>query len=204
VPYDVNSSARKAFEHTTLQNPLRKLDNHDRTTLWAMLRLYAAHGRKKINATDLQDVPKLLLLVSAASKMSKELQLQLFEGPLSQVLQPLTDEFADLPLELARLSSNLRLAIETMGKSGHHHQSMANLPLIQASLFVYLKTGHHSDEHLAELFQAIGGGPMTIDMSGDAIRKKRNYMMLQLPKLYNYALEEARQKCSDQPMRDHH
>ncbi len=78
-----------------------------------------------------------------------------------------------------------------MGKRGHKRQMFAGQFLIEASEFVRLKTGQHYDEHLAELFQAIGTRSINEDLSGDAIRKKREYFDKWYPRLYKSVLKRT-------------
>jgi hypothetical protein len=74
--------------------------------------------------------------------------------------------------------------------------------LITASEVVRLHTGQHYDEHLAELFQAVAMRPVSTDLSGDAIRKKREYLKTHYPELYAKALEDAPKFCMGLALQD--
>jgi hypothetical protein len=67
---------------------------------------------------------------------------------------------------------------------------------VAASEFVRLRTGQYFDEHVAELYQAITASKHSLseDLSGDAIRKKRDYTAKNYPDLYSEALNCARQR----------
>jgi len=65
--------------------------------------------------------------------------------------------------------------------------------LMKASEFVQLRFGQHYDEHLADLFQAVANGPLgKKELSGDLIRKPREYLATRYPGLYALWLGEEK------------
>lgn len=95
-------------------------------------------------------------------------------------------------MRLIWFSKRLGLALDSFGKPGHKREIFAAKVLVEASEFVGLKTGKHYDEHLADLFQWIGKRPLKRDLSGDAIRKKREYLAKCYPNLYRMVLKRMR------------
>lgn len=96
------------------------------------------------------------------------------------------------------LGPRLRFVLDiTAGKPGQNRKMMRNRCLVVAGEFVWLKTGTYNDEHLAYLMQAVSLVPAPeadfsgTDFSGDAIRKKRNYLSSKYPFPYSRALSEA-------------
>jgi hypothetical protein len=143
--------------------------------------------------------------VQNAAKLGARLKSQIFGGTTSsQALVPFAAGFEDLPLRLIVFSKTLGEALNSFRKPGHKDKVLATQGLIQASEFVFLKTGQHSDEHLAELFQAIGKRSAAEDLSGDAIRKKRKYLSERYPILYAQALKSVRRACQSSALATHH
>jgi hypothetical protein len=131
-------------------------------------------------------------LVADAAKLGSKLESEVFHGPNSDVLLPFISSFSDLPGQLAEFSKVVGGMLELFGKRGHHEGNLYGFFLIVASEFVRLKTGQHYDEHLADLYQAVSERSVTEDLSGDAIRKRREYLKKCYPDLYAWMLERAR------------
>ena len=191
----LNVRAAKAFENISPGSPLNELYERDRAYLCALLFLYAwltTELRKGKTADD--TVEKVSKVVADAATYAAKLELELFRGPHSDVLRPFSAEYEDLPMRLNQFSERLGDMLDTFGKRGHKQKSFATQFLVMASEFVRLRTGQYYDEHVAELFQAVTAGrrPLSEDLSGDAIRKKREYSKKHYPELYVHALEQAR------------
>jgi hypothetical protein len=94
--------------------------------------------------------------------------------------------------------------LRAIGKPGHKHKSFPNQLIVAASEFVRCKTGSYNDEHLAELFQPIAND-VSDDLSGDAIRKRRDQMETTYPDLYAAALRlaQATAGASETAPREH-
>jgi len=191
----IGDSAAKAFQEIHPNNPLNKLNDSDRKALWASLMAYAYASRTERGEranTFFEEWESMSKTVADAAKLGARLKSQVFEGTSSEALRPFTAGFEDLPMRLIGFSKTLGEALNSSGKRGHKAKILATQSLIQASEFVRLKTGQHYDEHLAELFQAIGNRSAAEELSGDAIRKKREYLKKHYPALYADAVKWAK------------
>ena len=190
---DLVGPTAQAFRHIAATNPLRKLSGPDQKILYSMLKVYAAvttqNGKRRSKDGLLEKEAKL---VADAAKLGSKLESEVFHGPDSDVLLPYISSFSDLPRQLTEFSKVVGGMLDLFGKRGHKEGNLYGFFLIVASEFVRLKTGQHYDEHLAELYQAISERPLTADLSGDAIRKKREYLKESYPDLYSWMLERAR------------
>jgi len=187
--------AGKAFQEIHPKNPLNKLNDSDRKALWALLMVYGSSStlrRKRGAAND--PVERLSRIMADAAKLGAELKSDVFGGPFSEPLRPFTAGFEDIPLRLVGFSKRLGKVLDLLGKRGHKAKIHTAQSLVQASEFVRLKTGQHYDEHLAELFQAIGKRSAGEDLSGDAIRKKRERLKEHYPVLYADAVKWAKRE----------
>lgn len=196
----VKRAAATAFAATGPKNPLRQLEPRDRELLWALLRVY---GSRENNSAS---VPKNVLEIADATaadarKFAAQLERDLFQSPVRDVLNPFLSGFEGLPNLLRRLSDEVGQLFALVGKPGRKDEVFRNQLLIQASEFVRIKTGKHNDEHLAELFQAIGARDLGDDFSGEAIRKKRAYLKRQYPILYAETVAMGRQLAAHQTLR---
>jgi hypothetical protein len=194
---DLVGPTAQAFRHIAASNPLRKLSEPDRKLLYSMLKVYAAvttqDGKRRSKGGSKDGLlEKEAKLVADAAKLGSKLESEVFHGPNSDVLLPYISSFSDLPGQLAEFSKVVGGMLDLLGKRGRKEGNLDNLFLIVASEFVLLKVGQHYDEHLAELFQAISERPLTADLSGDAIRKRREYLKKCYPDLYSWMLERAR------------
>jgi hypothetical protein len=192
----------KAFGEILPKNPLNQLDDSDRRLLWALLMRYehAATRRGRADAVfdELESATKTL---ADAARVTKRLELGVFQEPLLEHLRPFIVGFEDLPFRvtglskrLAALSKQLKKALNHFGKPGQKRKGFVSGFLIEASEFVRLKTGQHYDEQLAELFQAVAMRPESKDLSGDAIRKRRENLKEHYPVLYANALKRAKRE----------
>ncbi|SPE17647.1 hypothetical protein SBA5_110007 [Candidatus Sulfotelmatomonas gaucii] len=192
----------RAFNGLHTNNPLNQLDDSNCKFLWALLMMYAevTSPRKTRNAVldQLERVSKTVSKVVAdATKVAARLESEIFLGPFVEPLRPFLVGFEDLPMRLVQFSNRLEMVLDSTGKCGHKRQNLAAQFLIQASEFVRLKTGQHNDEHVADLFQQIGKRSVKLDLSGDAIRKKRKYLKDQNPIALASAVRRARRHCQD-------
>ena len=183
----------QAFRDIAAGNPLRKLSEPDQKLLYSMLKVYAAvttqNGKRRSKDGLLEKEAKL---VADAAKLGSKLESEVFQGPNSDVLFPYISSFSDLPRQLTEFSKVVGGMLDLFGKRGHKEGNLYGFFLIVASEFVRLKTGQHYDEHLAELYQAVSERSLTEDLSGDAIRKRREYLKKNYLDLYSWMLERAR------------
>lgn len=164
------------------QNPLRKLDIRDKARLLLVLVVYWTF----------RDDPRLMAaaeraaqLAADARKLAMRIESEARHGALISEFPLLLETCEDLQAKLGRFSRETRLAMELVGKQGHKQKNLASCLLITASEFVRQTTGSYNDEHLAELCQGKFLGPRRRSvMSGDAIRKKRDYLQKEYPELY--------------------
>jgi hypothetical protein len=194
---DLVGPTAQAFRHIAASNPLRKLSEPDRKLLYSMLKVYAAvttqDGKRRSKGGSKDGLlEKEAKLVADAAKLGSKLESEVFHGPNSDVLLPYISSFSDLPGQLTEFSKVVGGMLDLLGKRGHKEGNLDDFFLIVASEFVLLKVGQHYDEHLAEMFQAISERPLTADLSGDAIRKRREYLKKCYPDLYSWMLERAR------------
>ena len=194
---DLVGPTAQAFRHIAASNPLRKLSEPDRKLLYSMLKVYAAvttqDGKRRSKGGSKDGLlEKEAKLVADAAKLGSKLESEVFQGPNSDVLFPYISSFSDLPRQLTEFSKVVGGMLDLFGKRGHKEGNLYGFFLIVASEFVRLKTGQHYDEHLAELYQAVSERSLTEDLSGDAIRKRREYLKKNYPDLYSWMLERAR------------
>jgi hypothetical protein len=141
-------------------------------------------------------------LLEKEAKLGSKLESEVFHGPNSDVLLPYISSFSDLPRQLTEFTKVVGGMLDLFGKRGHKEGNLYGFFLIVASEFVRLKTGQHYDEHLAELYQAVSERSLTEDLSGDAIRKRREYLKKSYPDLYSWMLERARTAGESSAPRD--
>jgi len=194
---DLVGPTAQAFRDVAATNPLRKLSEPDRKLLYSMLKVYAAvttqDGKRRSKGQSKDGLlEKEAKLVADAAKLGSKLESEVFHGPNSDVLLPYISSFSGLPGQLAEFSKVVGGMLDLLGKRGHKEGNLCDFFLIVASGFVLLKVGQHYDEHLAELYQAVSERPLTADLSGDAIRKRREYLKKCYPDLYSWMLERAR------------
>ena len=191
--FDLVVPTAQAFRNIAADNPLKKLSEADRKLLYSMLKVYAAVTTPtRKGRSDEDPLESVAKLVNAAAKLGAKLESDVFHGPISDVLCPYIFGFSDLPGQLAEFSKVVGGMLDLLGKRGHKEGNLCDFFLIVASGFVLLKVGQHYDEHLAELYQAVSERPLTADLSGDAIRKRREYLKKCYPDLYSWMLERAR------------
>lgn len=200
---DLDSLATRAFGHLAADSPLKKISEPDRKLLYSMLKVYAAVTTQDVKRRSKDGLlEKEAKLVADAAKLGSKLESEVFHGPNSDVLLPYISSFSSLPEQLAEFSKVVGGMLDLLGKRGHKEGNLYNFFLIVASEFVLLKVGQHYDEHLAELYQAISERPLTADLSGDAIRKRREYFKKCYPDLYSWMLERARRAGESSATRD--
>ena len=192
---DYEKVVKESFENVGPRNPLKKLGDSDKRFLVALLDVYRS-------APDLDlaflHYEKAASIASEAEALGRSIRSVVFEGDLAQVLEPFVGSFQDLPARLDSFSLRLRTLVDnTVGKRGHKGKVQKNTFLIMASEFVRLKTGNHSDEHLAELLQTVDPRidlNQHEDISGDSIRKKREYLKKVYPLIYANCVNTVRSR----------
>ena len=204
---DLVGPTAQAFRHIAANNPLWKLNEPDRKLLYSWLKVYAAattpDGKRRSKGRSKDGLlEREAKLVADAAKLGLKLESEVFHGPNSDVLLPYISSFSDLPGQLAEFSKVVGGMLDLFGKRGHKEGNLYDFFLIVASELVLLKVGQHYDEHLAELYQAISERPLTADLSGDAIRKRREYLKKFYPDLCSLMLEQARKTCESTVPRD--
>jgi hypothetical protein len=200
---DLVGPTAQAFQNIAADNPLCRLSEPDRKLLYSMLKVYAAvttkDGKRRSKDGLLEKEAKL---VADAAKLGSKLESEVFHGPNSDVLLPYISSFSYLPERITEFSKVVGGILDLFGKRGHKEGNLNGFFLIVASEFVRLKTSQHYDEHLAELYQAISERSLTVDLSGDAIRKRREYLRKCYPDLYSWMLERARTASESSAARD--
>jgi hypothetical protein len=171
--------------------------------LFVMLKAYAVETEDiRRHRADDDYLEKAAKVMAEAAKLAAKLEAEVFEGPASDFLGLISTRYRDIPKRLADFSMLGKFLLDGFGKRGHKAKTLANHSLVMASEFVRLRTGQHFDEHLAELFQAIAERPGPADFSGDAIRKKREFLRKHYPRIYEAALNSIRDACDSWTTRD--
>jgi hypothetical protein len=185
---------REPFNDLSQKNPLRKLRESDRILLVSLLGVYL-HTPKSDQVTDfLEDVGDI---AATAAALGKRLESKVFGGTLAQSFTPFLQNFSFLPSALAVFSGQLGGLVENVfGKPGQKAKMMKNQFLIMASELVRQKTGKHHDEHLAELLQSVANSNVDEDISGDAIRKKREHLKRVYPLIYQNEIRRVKRLLS--------
>jgi oligoendopeptidase F len=192
----VGARVRRAFTGIGPQNPLAKLNNRDRESLWALLAFYERTSKNPLS-DPWEEIEKLAAQFEA---IASRLDHEAFKGSSAEILAPFLSSYEDLPERLTALSALLRRLAALHGKPGHKSENFSTQILVTASEFVRLRTKRPNDEHLAELLQAIDPMSECDNLSGDAIRKKRAYLRKNYPALYGLAIERAETMCQPPPI----
>lgn len=190
--------AKKVLQDLHLGNPLRKLDDLERTALWAFLVRYAIFSVEKRDGKTIDDLEKLSRIMADAAKLGAELKSEVFGGPHSELMRVFASGFEDIPSRLVSFAARLEKTLDSFGKPGHKGKTLSNSYLVLSSEYVRLRTGHYNDEHLAELFQEIGMRFEAGELSSEAIRKKRGYLKKNNPRVYAYVLERSKRMALHQ------
>lgn len=194
---DITKRVRNAFENTSPRNPLNKLHESDKCLLWALLTVYSYGETKPKKRSGVENqLEQATQTATDAAALAERIQVEVFQGELTEPLRPFLSGFQDLPLRLHAFASRLGSVVGSFGKAGHKERMLNNQNLIMASEFVRLRTGGYHDEHLAELFQAMSLDPKNRsdnpdDFSGDAIRAKRKHFKKTYPLLYRQAVKQV-------------
>jgi hypothetical protein len=173
----------ESFNNIGPKNPLRTLGPQDKKHLWACLKLYSETQLSELSGA-LAQFETASRTTSEAAKLAARIEEQFLGGPASRSFEPFMRGFHDLPAQLRRFSATLGDLLQASGRQGHKERLFSNRFLVTASELVRVRTGTHNDEHLAELFQSVGGENFEIDVSGDAIRKKREHIRKNYPDIY--------------------
>lgn len=202
---DFAKTVREAFQNTYPGNPLRKLTEEERMFIVASLVMYKTKLPKTRADPWEQTAKTATEAATLAKKISDVLKAKHIE-PLKD-LEPLRARFGafeELPGRLRAFAVVVGGMLRHLsGKPGHQQKVLRNQSLVMASQFVRCRTGKYYDEHLAEVFQAIGNDSELKDFTGDAIRRKREHFKKTYPLLYAYVATKASklaargQKASD-------
>lgn len=178
----IAEGSRRAFAYLRSQSPLKQLTQEDQALLWSYLKLFAYAQRDSGEYLD-GFFAAASRTAAAAARFAQRLEQDIFQSPESEILAPFVTQFAGLPSQLRALNELLN----ANGKPGYKAEVFTNTFLIAASALVRSRLGKAYDEHVAELFQAIDAG--NTELSGDAIRKKRDRLRRQYPHAYKQALQ---------------
>ena len=199
MTYKLRGVRAKAFQEIALNSALHQLSPLEQDILCALLETYVMRLNAPPSPLEDEDYLEIVACVVAeGARFGEKLQSVLFTEP--SLLSAHLARFKDLPKRLMDLAEVLGPALDRMGKRGHKREVSANYDLIVASEFVRLITGTHHDERLAELFQALFDRPLELDLSGDAIRKKRKYFKKYYPHQNASALQMAEELHRDRKL----
>jgi hypothetical protein len=191
---NTRNSVDKAFQMTHRDNPLRQLNPSERKYLWALLLFANAAMSPQKGDAIFKKLDRMSKIVSDATNLSTELKSQVFSGSSSEALGSFTAGFEDLPMRLIEFSKPLKQVLDSVGKPGHKKEALVTEYIVQASEFVLVRIGQYNDQHLSELFQAIGtrAEDSSIDLSSEAIHKRRERFREQYPLRYASTLRRVR------------
>lgn len=188
MTHDLAGLSRRAFQQLETGNALEKLSESDRILLCSML-LLGATIEKADGQSDEDPFKRVAALAREAGRLGARLESEVFQGLYSD-LMPFTSGFSDLPVRLAEFSIIVGETMALFGGPGHEGKAFDVFPLILATEFVRLRTGHFYDEALAELYQYVSGRQK--GFSCDIIRKQRDYLKKNSPALHAWMLEKAK------------
>ena len=181
----------EAFVNLGPKNPLKRLSDQDKDLLVACLVL---HSFDHVEVGQLFE--RAANVAGEARKLAARIRHEVLGGKVGRVLAPLLKDSAeDLAAQLEAFSKMEILLSQLVGKPGHKGETQRNQYLVMASELVSLRLGKHYNEHLAELIQNLSfDTELTADedISGESIRKKREYFEENYPVLYKNALEKIR------------
>jgi hypothetical protein len=181
--------ATKAFANTGPNNPLRKLSDPDKKYLWALLRAYEGVVSAKTEQSQRTDpLEEAARVAIDAALLATKMEAHIFTGPQAASFQPFLVGLEDLASRLKDFANTFQTLLALMGKPGHKQRVFVNRLLLTASEFVYSQFGTYQDEHLAELLQTLDRATEPSELSGDAIRKKRENMKKSYPEVYEHII----------------
>jgi hypothetical protein len=188
MTHDLAGLSRRAFQKLEKGNPLEKLPESVRILLCSML-LLGATIEKADRQSDEDPFKRVAELAREAGRLGARLESEVFHGPYSD-LMPFTSGFSNLPERLTEFSKIVSEVMAPFGGPGHEGKVFDVFPLILATEFVRLRTGHFYYETLAELYQYVSGRRK--HFSADTIRRRRDRLKEQSPLIYSWMLERAR------------
>lgn len=124
--------------------------------------------------TEEDELERVAATVSESASFAAKLESEVFQGPYK--LPRWAARYRQLPKQLLELSHGLESQLNHYGKRGHKAELNANSWLVCAVEFAKFKIGRPCYEEIAEVFQAVEERPISEDFSGDAIRKKVQYI----------------------------
>lgn len=193
-PEVISKGVAEEFADNGPNNPLNKLEARDKAQLLAIMVVYE-HFRDASDEKITESAERVARLAADAGKLARRIEIELSEGSFLGIWEKLLDHCRDLQSKLSWFSIGVGELMDSTGKKGHKQNNLSNCFLVTASEFVRLKTGTYNDEHFAELFQGRSDIPESKELSGDAIRKKREYLQKKYPNLYGAAVEAANDMC---------
>ena len=186
---------KKYFEHLSPSNPLSSLAPEEQWAIFAILLMYGRLSESPDTKATLEKLEKsyqiLDQVTSLADSLDSAIVAEIF--PLDRLL----GEWR-LSTHLRKFASTLHLGLRLMAKRRSQFNPITGADLlVLASEIVERLTGGYADEHVAELFQVMPvqvADPDTSalkDLSGDAIRKRRNRFIRDYPREYRRALRQT-------------
>ena len=176
------------YEGLRPNNRLRLLLKHEKELLVGIAVSYQ-HFRDSDGAytTALEEAEDLS---NQIEETCSRMRLFLSGTSCGQLFATLLPDALTTSRRLRRIGRQLKSHTIAIGKKGHKSKNLANSFLVMCAEFVKIKTESSNAEDLAELLQIVLEDDQKGDTSGDAIRKKRRYLMKTYPALY-IAIKEA-------------
>ena len=183
---------KRFFEHLSSSNPLSLLTPKEQWAIFAVLLSYGLLSESTLTKARLTHIEKSYRVLDQAISLAEVLESTIFaQGlPLPWEITRLSAH-SELNVLLREFAFDLQLVLRSVGRrrSDFNPATSAGL-LVLVSETVKRLTGGYNDEHVAELFQVLPVQMTTSDtcdlkdLSGDAIRKRRNRFMRDYPLEY--------------------
>ena len=198
------SRYRKKYEvDLARNNPLRRLDDRELIAVFACLTMYLSDKEQHIefSATSLKETR---MISEEAALLGERISRLMWKSKpwdqfrflkIHRILPPLLSTF----------SKSLSGFVDLFAKKASDNDTGRDF-LICASLILRSSTGSFHDEHLAEVIQLLPrpkvqpyapGRPVSArsELSGDAIRKKRDRLRRSYPQRYKFVCDMAHRMC---------
>jgi hypothetical protein len=196
MAYDYAPFVRKVFEDTGPNNPLRKLSDEKKHVLVALVHVYLMERLLALNTGNADALDEIGTIAAEASDLANRMRTLVFGGSLAEPLSSLVGKFRGLPSILEAFASQTSWLVNQTGKPGHKEKLWRSHYLIVGSEFIHGVAGNYFDEHFAEVIQTVAfrcnPSSEAGDLSGDAIRKKREHIKKTYPAMFAHYHNEAR------------
>jgi hypothetical protein len=188
MTFDRQAAAKAAYASTSKKNPLNDFSDHDKQTMWALIKVTKESAGEK---GGLDHLDRLHHIISEATNLADRLEDLLQDKLITNLFAPFLEQHTNLPAGLRAFASEIGRHLDLLGKPGHYGTVFTNVRLTAVSEFIKQKTGRYNDENLSELMQGVRPIKVDENFSGDAIRKRRMNLKKSYSAMYALAMEFA-------------